>query len=336
MGIPQMTRFIFVNTDSGAGCLRQARIAEHVVGLGYELVHGPAPYTTEALDFFAARTALWPRNTEDWEIELTNTEVAKKLATEANIAAQCDAIEIWCDPTPNAQLQLLQLLDWLQTEPRIRDKLFVAFLDQPLGSQTPEWAAALKPVLVRAEISIFKAASSCWSAFRQSTPQAWFNLLTKDLSIFPFFPNTILRMLQELPDAQTGLTGTQRQILKLISCGSETPNKLFSNQGWWDGSSVAGYWQLGALLFDLARCPAPALTGLSGKQFTLELHDDRKRLTAFRSSSLRLTDFGLALLNGRDDFARRNPIDRWWGGTRLTNNCLWRWNSTAQSLVGPT
>ncbi len=28
------------------------------------------------------------------------------------------------------------------------------------------------------------------------------------------------------------------------------------------------------------------------------------------------------------DFAdlRHNPIDRWWGGTQLTNDNLWRWN----------
>jgi hypothetical protein len=30
--------------------------------------------------------------------------------------------------------------------------------------------------------------------------------------------------------------------------------------------------------------------------------------------------------------SRYNPIDRWWGGTRLTNDFLWRWNP---ALVAP-
>ena len=29
----------------------------------------------------------------------------------------------------------------------------------------------------------------------------------------------------------------------------------------------------------------------------------------------------------KEDFSRHNPIDRWWGGTRLTNDRLWRWDA---------
>ena len=38
------------------------------------------------------------------------------------------------------------------------------------------------------------------------------------------------------------------------------------------------------------------------------------------------TEFGKAILAHNEDFSRHNPIDRWWGGTRLTNDRLWRWN----------
>ena len=33
-----------------------------------------------------------------------------------------------------------------------------------------------------------------------------------------------------------------------------------------------------------------------------------------------------AILAGTEDFSHHNPIDRWWGGTRLTNDRLWRWD----------
>jgi len=43
-------------------------------------------------------------------------------------------------------------------------------------------------------------------------------------------------------------------------------------------------------------------------------------------SKLSLTEFGKAVLAHKEDFTRYNPIDRWWGGTHLTNDRLWRWN----------
>jgi len=39
---------------------------------------------------------------------------------------------------------------------------------------------------------------------------------------------------------------------------------------------------------------------------------------------LSLTEFGEAVLAHREDFSCYNPIDRWWGGTHLTNHRLWR------------
>jgi len=47
---------------------------------------------------------------------------------------------------------------------------------------------------------------------------------------------------------------------------------------------------------------------------------------------LSLTEFGEAIVAHKEDFSLHNPIDRWWGGTRLTNDRLWRWNP---SLMKP-
>jgi hypothetical protein len=32
------------------------------------------------------------------------------------------------------------------------------------------------------------------------------------------------------------------------------------------------------------------------------------------------------LIDSQKNDGRHNPIDRWWGGTRLTNDRLWRWD----------
>jgi hypothetical protein len=71
----------------------------------------------------------------------------------------------------------------------------------------------------------------------------------------------------------------------------------------------------------------PALAGLD-KARTLSRENLRYRVTAYQRCHLSITDCGRALLRHQEDFSRHNPIDRWWGGTRLTNDRMWRWNPT--------
>jgi hypothetical protein len=330
-----MSRFIFVSSDSGAGCLKQARIATRVACFSHQLVHGPVPFTTEPFEFFAARTALLSPDTEDWEIELNGPEASTRFFDEITAAGAHDEVEIWIDPTPNAHLMLLQLLDWLRTKPNLLPKLSMVFLERPLSSQTPEWAANLNLKLTRVDAPWLELATVHWSAFRQSTPQTWFELSRNSQNVLPHLSTTVTSMLQELPDAKTGLLGTQRQILELISQGYNTPSNLMRHANWFDDAQVFSYWQRGKFLADLAVCSKPAVSGMNGEEFTLDMHDDQKRHKAFFQSRLELTAFGQALLDGREDFAQHNTIDRWWGGTRLTNQNLWRWNSANQALIGP-
>jgi hypothetical protein len=56
----------------------------------------------------------------------------------------------------------------------------------------------------------------------------------------------------------------------------------------------------------------------------VEMHDDRSRHQRYKESELSLTALGKAILANTEDFSRHNPISRWWGGTKLTNDSLWR------------
>ena len=65
--------------------------------------------------------------------------------------------------------------------------------------------------------------------------------------------------------------------------------------------------------------------GLDEELRTIKRENLRGCQTAYLRSELSLTEFGKAILAHKEDFSRHNPIDRWWGGTRLTNDRLWRW-----------
>jgi hypothetical protein len=77
------------------------------------------------------------------------------------------------------------------------------------------------------------------------------------------------------------------------------------------------------------------VSGLDEGPFTLDMHDDRDRFERYKQSKLKLTALGKALLAGTEDFGRHNPIHRWWGGTELINDRLWRWDSANRVLIAP-
>ncbi len=79
----------------------------------------------------------------------------------------------------------------------------------------------------------------------------------------------------------------------------------------------------------------PSVSGLEEGPFTLDMHDDRRRHARYRRSKLKLTPLGKAISSREDDFSRHNPIHRWWGGTELTNDRLWRWDPVHRELIAP-
>jgi hypothetical protein len=145
----------------------------------------------------------------------------------------------------------------------------------------------------------------------------------------------VVGLLEELPMLATGLGATEMRMLELISEGNTSPHDVFPGHEKRNQRRVLGYWEVGALLDGLARCPAPAVSGLDEGPFTLEMHADRNRHQRYKQSKLSLTELGQAVLVGRDDFSRHNPIHRWWGGTELSNDRLWRWDPVKQVLVAP-
>jgi hypothetical protein len=118
----------------------------------------------------------------------------------------------------------------------------------------------------------------------------------------------------------------------LIAAGYAHPFEVFPHYRQRFQRRVFDYWEAGAILEGLALAPSPAVSGLAEWPFTLVMHNEAERYARYKESVLSLTEFGKAILAHEEDFSRHNPIDRWWGGTHLTNDNLWRWNS---ALIAP-
>ena len=147
----------------------------------------------------------------------------------------------------------------------------------------------------------------------------------------PLLRPALVELLEELPSDVTGLGATEMRLLEMLAWGFANTNPLFHRRTL-RGTRIFVEFEIGYLLDGLAFGPRPAVAGLDEDLRTLARENLRDRHTAYQRSRLSLTEFGKALVAGQEDFSRHNPIDRWWGGTHLTNDRLWRWNAT---LVKP-
>jgi hypothetical protein len=321
-----MTRLILTTSDSGAGSLMQAGIADIVVPFGFRFVWGPLPSDAEL------ETMLGPGSLDHFPQKRLGEFHSKGMGT-LDLCERCETIELWIDPDPNAQLTLIWLLDYLRHHSNIASKLTLVQADFAIGNHLPEEVATWRLPAAKILSDHLEQASAAWRAYRTPTPQDWFDLLSKDLSILPRLRTAAIKLLEELPMRATGLGATEMRMLQLLMEGIANPIGLFPHHR--HQRKVFGYWEAGSLLDGLAHCPAPAVSGLGEGPFTEEMHNDRRRHERYVKSRISLTAFGETILTWKEDFSRHNPISRWWGGTRLTNDNLWRWDPRYRSVIAP-
>jgi hypothetical protein len=323
---------LILTSSSGSGLMR-SDLADLVVISSYRFVSGPLPSPAELAAYVAARSekhgpgSHWSDFVGRWR---HGSKARKDLAL-IEFCEPYEIIELWFDPAPNDQLELIFWLDHFRSHPETAAKLKLRLIGFDLimvGEEGPDWDNV---PIVRVRTADLETASASWQAYRAPTPEACFDLLHEDLSAFPLLRPALLDLLQELPWSVTGLGATEMRLLELIATGFMGTNMLFYLRGFRQRGVFSDF-EIGSLLEGLAHGPRPAVAGLDNELRVLAKENHRGRLEAYRRSRLSLTEFGKAILAHKEDFSRHNPIERWWGGTRLTNDCLWRWNPV---LVAP-
>jgi len=321
-----MTRLILTADSSSAGGVVSAGHADLAIPIEPRMVWGPPRSDAGLAAFLAARTSQEPGS--HWLDSVPPKRLQKFDMSELGLieaCERCETVELWMETEPNAQLVLIWLLDYLGPQAKTLN-IILRHVDASLGETDPGRLAEWKFPGVAINDHHLEIASLAWQAFRAPTPHAWFNLLSRDLSVLPQLRRCVLEMLEELPGRATGLGASELRILELISAGYMHPFDAFPHYRERFQRRVFGYWEAGALLEGLALAPMPAVSGLADWPFTPEMHNLRERYERYKESRLSLTTLGKAILAGTEDFSRHNPIDRWWGGTRLTNDRLWRWD----------
>ncbi|MEH2486741.1 hypothetical protein [Bradyrhizobium sp. AZCC 2230] len=258
-----MTRLIVTTDSATAGAIQQAGLADRVIAIDRRLVWGPLPTAAEREAFFAPRATQphgvhWLDDTPRWRLD----ESGAKDRGLIELFAECDSVELWMGPEPNAQLLLLWLLDYCGSGKSAVSKLVMRQLDLSVGGVDAERLATLNPPTVKLTQDHLDLAGRAWRAYRAPTPQDWFDLLKADLNLLPQLGQCVLGVLEELPNVTTGLGAMETRILELIAPGGVQPFDVFPGDQKRNERRIFGYWEVGALLNGLARCPVPALSGL--------------------------------------------------------------------------
>jgi len=218
-------------TSSSGGQLARSGLAELVISSSFHFEWGPLPSPEKLAAYFAPRSAnLGPGDHwSDWGIRWPKSIKDRKDWSLADFCEQYDVVELWFDPAPRDQLQLVCLLDHLSSCSSLVPKLRLRLVSSELTTAHGEDLAASEPhihaVPVRAQE--FETAQLAWSAYRAMTPEACVDLLHQDLSALLMLRPALLDLLAELPSPSTGLGATEMRLLELLARGFANTNALF-------------------------------------------------------------------------------------------------------------
>jgi hypothetical protein len=247
-------------------------------------------------------------------------------------------VVLWFEHDLYDQLQLLDVLALAHTEEAAPELIVVgSFPGKPsfagLGELTASELETLWPSRGRATPAALEAATSAWAALQAPEPIALAESATRDCAPLPFLAPALRRLLEELPAPADGLSGTERRALQAVAAGACTPPAAFvAAQRLEEAPFVGDSWFYRAL----------SALG-QGKTRLLETDDDASLppppplgdSQCFARLQLRLTATGERALLGEADRVELLGIDRWVGGTHVTPDNAWRWDTAELKLVRP-
>jgi hypothetical protein len=304
-----------------------SNLADLVVHFPFRFVWGQLPSSDELATYLGPRTdprpgRHWSDFALDWNRSKNRDDRALGLI---EFCRQFETVELWFDTRPNAQLLLVWLLDHFQSYPDAAARLKLCLLDIDLIRLAPGDLAKLRQLVADVTEAELETARMAWVAYREPTPEACFGLLREDMGALPLLKPVLRDLLEELPSSSTGLGATEMRMLELVARGYERTSALFHLRELRQ-TRIFNEWEYGYLLDGLAFGPTPAVAGLDSELRTISRENLGARLPLYLRSRLSLTEFGEAVVAHEVDFSRHNPIDRWWGGTHLTNDRLWRYD----------
>jgi hypothetical protein len=322
------------NGDSTAETARKTAIPGEHLAWREALVCGPVPAGLSADEFRRVRAdhlaSAYVVSRENCEKQLRAQEAALSAFTDH------EEVVLWFEHDLFCQVQLIYLLDWFAQHDPGRTKLSLISIGEfpgieyfrGLGQLNEEQLASLFPQRQKVSPAQLQLGSKAWQAYSSPSPADLLSLLASDLSAIPFLERALIKHLQRFPSTENGLGRIGNVGLNLIAGGYRNFRSLFPAFVSRESDYGFGDAQLYLELKQLAQASTPLLT-LNSSVTGASADAAEILLSAFE-----VTDVGKTVLDGKEDFVRRNGIDSWLGGVHLKGTeSDYRWDEQAQQLL---
>ena len=325
------------NGESAGNTLRQTTLGGAVLPWQDTLHEGPVPALprTELLETRARFLADcgWGRQQALLSsLERRDQQLLDALHDDAQVV-------LWFEHDLYDQLQLLDVLTLAQTTEAAPELIVIgSFPGKPsfagLGELTARELETLWPSRRPAEPAALETAAAAWAAFQAPEPTALAEWATQETTDLPYLAPALQRLLEELPAPTSGLSRTERHALEAIDAGARTPPAAFVAAQRLEDAPFLGDTWFYRNLSALGQGTNRLLETSDGTSLPPPppLSDNQH----FAHLPLRLTANGERTLRGKADRVELLGIDRWIGGTHLTRDNTWRWDTGRSKLISPT
>lgn len=322
------------NGDSTSGTAKKTAIPGEHLAWREALVCGPAPGGLSEDEFRRVRadhlSGAYGVNHEECEKELRDQDDALARFSDH------EEVVLWFEHDLFCQVQLVYLLDWFSRRELGKTKLSLICVGEfpgiegfrGLGQLNEEQLVSLFPERQEVSPPQLHLGSKTWHVYSSPDATELLSLLDSDLSAIPFLKRALMKHLQRFPSTNNGLGKIENVGLELIARGYRNFKSLFPAFARRESEYGFGDAQFYLELKRLADASAPLLTlSNGGKGASM---DSAQILL----SSFEITELGKAVLDGKQDFVRRNGIDYWLGGVHLEGDeAAWRWEEQGQELL---
>ncbi len=253
-----------------------------------------------------------------------------------------EEVVLWFESDLFCQLNLLYLLQWFSKKQLGNTRLTLVCPGESTGAKPFQGLGTLNPRQLtnlfedRVEITEQqrKLAEKAWSAYSSPDPTQIQLLLQQGTEDLRYLHQVFSAHLERFPSTGCGLNRVEAKTLESLSHGPHKFSDLFTSVTGRETVLVHGSRdvQFSAYLAGLAEGDNPLVRM---ENFPGIFTQDVPR-RALGKWTIRITDQGKEVLEGRQDNVELRGIDRWMGGVHLKSpDQVWRWDPSTTCLVPP-
>jgi len=256
---------------------------------------------------------------------------------------QFKEVVLWFDHDLNAQLQLVQLIEWFSRHQLDNTILSLVSIERHRGASTYHSLSSMttkdiqRLMSSRWEVTLgqMNICQQAWKAIGSNNPNALLRFYNINSATMPHLKNAILRFLKQYPSQLNGLSHSEALIANVLLHQKSDANEIYDIMQSKEGIAFMSRAIFANCLQNMCEGNMPLVEQqlINFENENSEEYDLIDDTMVEQKVILKLTDLGRQVLHNWVDWIQVNGIDRWLGGVHLKDGSLWRYDETRRKVV---